>query len=166
MTTWTHSEHLADLFAALGRARKDFKPAKRSQRNDDGTHSATVADIYKATQKALDKQGLVAVQFVGSDAVETIILHTPSGDWLAGHTVSSRSQDGSVTYGPRTALLYALGVVEEPEPADGDIYFTPEVHAAMQAARLNAAQRAVIARSGKSQAEMIAEAQKMGGGQK
>ena len=167
--TLTHSEQIGDLAQALLDAQKHFKPAKRSKLCDDGTRIADVPDIYEATRKPLAKQGLVVSQFVGHDAVETLIMHAPTGQWLAARTSSARSLDGQVSYGPRAALLYALGVEEEevtrPTSIGGERYVgvPVAVYNAMQANKLSSAQMLVIAKSGKTHDEMIAEAERLGG---
>lgn len=175
--TLTHSEHIGDLAQALLKAQAHFKPAQRSRTCDDGTRIADVSDIYAATRKALAKQGLVVSQFVGHDAVETILMHAPTGEWLAARTASARDRDGSVSYGPRTALLYALGVVEEGEMPTATAYVDVaydlasavgmqdalRVSCAFHDAKLSTAQRLVIAKSGKTADEMIAVAARMGG---
>jgi hypothetical protein len=163
MTTFTKSDSIDALASALIRAQRGYTPAKRNQTADDGRRYADIASILDACRKPLARHGLTVVQFSGMEAVETIICHD-SGQFLAGRTATKTAlESGETIYGPRHALMHALGVVEEPEASQKASIAVPlRVYEAMVESGLNAAQMNVIARSGKSDDEMIAAANRIG----
>jgi hypothetical protein len=176
MTTFTKSDSIDALASALIRAQKGYTPAKRNQTADDGRRYADIASILDACRKPLARHGLTVVQFSGMEAVETIICHD-SGQFLAGRTATKTAlESGETIYGPRHALMHALGVVEEPDvkassPEMADILreldrlngmLDPKVMEAIERNRLSKAQALVIMRGNGTAAEMIAAADRLG----
>lgn len=164
MTTFTHSTDMDEVALALRAARRHFKRATLNRTADDGTRYADIDAMREATDDALSLYDLLVVQFSGHDAVETLIVHTPSGQWLSGRTVTYAPSHGPVIYGPAHAFKHALGVLDAPERKKRPATRLPLVVAdAFARNRLSLAQVAVILKSHKSDAERIAAADRLGG---
>lgn len=165
MTTFTHSTDMGELVSSLRAARRHFKRATLNRTADDGTRYADIDAMREATDDALSLYDLLVVQFSGHDAVETLIVHTPSGQWLAGRTVTYAPSSGPVIYGPAHAFKHALGVLEATERKKRPFArrVPQSVSQAFERNRLSRAQVAVILKSHKSDVERIAAADRLGG---
>jgi hypothetical protein len=102
---------VGDLIAVQARLR----PAKRNVIDDNGKPYADIASAWSACRYLLAKHGLAVVQFGGFDSVTTVLLHS-SGQYLAETTKTDTRANGEVLYGPRYALMLALGIVQAPLP--------------------------------------------------
>lgn len=168
----------AESFIAL---QKSLKPLKRNATGDDGKPFAAIEDVWAYIRPKLAKHGFCVMQSEGADVVETSLLHT-SGAFYRFTAKVIIGADGSVRYGRRHALMCLLGLVEEPiakseavdyatiaATADGFVTRlgrddATRVLAAFQYYKLGNAQMVVLAKSNRSADELIAEAQRLGGG--
>ena len=171
----THSTDLNDLAAALVRFQTNLRPVPRNATGEDGKRYADVAAIRKHVKRRLKACKLAVVQFAGWDKVETVILHT-SGQWIA-HETNLTTIGGDPAYGPRYALLHALGVVQEPESETqtretlgaaimATRFLTSEADVAiklMQNLGLSNGQMSVLLRKHNDLNELETEAEKMAG---
>ena len=170
----TRSDQLDAIGLALSKFQRGLKPVPCNQTGSDGTPYADVTAIRQHVAKRLRDNGLSVIQFAGLRQCTTVVLHE-SGQFLSGSV-----DCGDDTYTPRYALMHALGVTQESAPRDGSpelccagalvpipSRFTPDQSARVAQSfmdnNLSPAQCAVIAKSGKSADEMIAEAERLGG---
>lgn len=132
----THSDNLADLFAALSAAQAEIRHAAKDcvgQVGQQKTRYADLAGVWDAVREALTRQKLSVVQGVSADGprvtVTTMLGHA-SGQWLAesltmtAQSASPQAVGSAITYGRRYGLSALVGV--SPDDDDG--------HAASQSA--------------------------------
>lgn len=128
------SDTIADLAAALVKARAKFKPLKKGHtanvQSSKGSYKytySTLDDLYEATDAALCEFGLMPMHNIETSrdgvGVSTLILHT-SGQfiqtdpvWLPGGS-TPQSIGSACTYARRYSLQAALGIAAE-EDDDG-----------------------------------------------
>ena len=118
------SEQRNELFTALAKARKAFKPViKRSSNPFFKSKYADLAEILDATVDSLSDNGLSVLQLPSMDesghvVITTVIGHS-SGQWMEGSLpmpVSKADAQGTgsaITYGRRYALGALLNVASE-----------------------------------------------------
>lgn len=174
-----------DAFLALQRS---FKPLRRNAVGDDGKPYADIEAIWTYIRPRLAKHGFVLFQSEGADTVTTVIRK--GADYIRFEAKTEPSSSGPNRYGRRHALMCLLGLVEEPLPQktlteafatsraeserdainaalggrgdlDGEAAF--KLQSALATSGASPAQWLVIARSGKSVDDMVAEAQRLGG---
>jgi hypothetical protein len=124
MTEIKFSEQRNELFTALAKARKAFKPViKRSSNPFFKSKYADLAEILDATVDSLSDNGLSVLQLPSMDesghvVITTVIGHS-SGQWMEGSLpmpVSKADAQGTgsaITYGRRYALGALLNVASE-----------------------------------------------------
>ena len=137
--SFTHSEQLNELGAALAKAQAIMATAKKDSQNPFFRSSyADLASVWEACREPLTQNGLSVAQFPGFEPgnpptalVTTILLHT-SGQWMAetaGAPLPDQTRkDGSVekanAQGVGSAITYlrryALAAVASVSPADDD----------------------------------------------
>ena len=170
----THSTRTAKIAAALVAFQDGLRPVARNAVGSDGKRFTDLGGVRAHVARRLVKHCLAVVQFAGWDKVETVILHV-SGEWLA-HETSAMSVNGDQSYGPRHALMMALGVVQEPENAPDirtarcDVVATtiPPQHVEyvlelMHELKLNEGQQRVLLQKHVNPQALRAEAEKMAG---
>jgi len=137
--SFTHSEQLNELGAALAKAQAIMATAKKDSQNPFFRSSyADLASVWEACREPLTQNGLSVAQFPGFEPgnpptalVTTILLHT-SGQWMAetaGAPLPDQTRkDGSVekanAQGVGSAITYlrryALAAVASVSPVDDD----------------------------------------------
>lgn len=107
------SENISTLAAALVKAQKKIGAAKKDTENPFFHHKyADLGQIIEVCKEALLEEGLIAVQLVGRDYLDTIILHE-SGEWISDQMTVPTNQNPQVVgswikYARRYALESAL----------------------------------------------------------
>jgi hypothetical protein len=137
--SFSHSEQLNELGAALAKAQAIMATAKKDSQNPFFRSSyADLASVWEACREPLTQNGLSIAQFPGFEPgnpptalVTTILLHV-SGQWMAetaGAPLPDQTRkDGSVekanAQGVGSAITYlrryALAAVASVSPADDD----------------------------------------------
>lgn len=100
------SESIVKITAALLEAQKAIEPVTKGVDNPY-FHSkyADLNAVIDACKDVLNKQGIVVMQPLNRDAVETIFIHT-SGEWVSGETmIVSKDASNPQSYG--SAVSYA-----------------------------------------------------------
>jgi hypothetical protein len=132
MTQYNRSEKIGHLVAALAKARRAFKPIKKSAENPFyGTKYADLASLIDATKEALSAQELAILQPVrtvinGSCQVEveTLLVHS-SDEWISSTLVvpctkgDAQGIGSAITYGRRYSYGAILNLASE-EDDDGN----------------------------------------------
>lgn len=144
----THSEKLDAIAPALVAIQSALKPVARNVQGEDGKPYADLSAVWKHVKPLLRRHKIAVVQFGGAVEIETLLLHE-SGQWIASVAKCDSRANGETAYGQRFALMLALGVVQQPEPAPpfgkGEIVaLTNDEMMAFQ--RMNSAQQAVLLR--------------------
>jgi hypothetical protein len=127
-----HSETFIEISKALGLVQAKLKHAKKTTTNPDYNKSyATLADVWDTIRASLSANGLAVWQSPETMCypdraplvtMSTMIIHTPSGEWVENVLSASPKDDGpqavgsTITYLRRYALSSMLGV----SPADDD----------------------------------------------
>ena len=115
--SFTHSEQLNELGAALAKAQSQVKGAKKDAANPffKSTY-ADLASVWDACRDALTSNGLSVVQFPGFDngmaTLDTVLLHS-SGQWMAGTAGAPLGKQDAQGVGSVLTYLrrYALAAV-------------------------------------------------------
>jgi len=124
--SFTHSEQLNELGAALAKAQSQVKGAKKDAANPffKSTY-ADLASVWDACRDALTSNGLSVVQFPGFDngmaTLDTVLLHS-SGQWMAGTAGAPLGKQDAQGVGSVLTYLrrYALAAVASVAPEDDD----------------------------------------------
>lgn len=123
------------LFAALLRAKKNFRPLRKDSRNPHfGNDFASLNAVIDATSEPLHEAGLVLMQFpsqssAGTPALTTILAHAESGDKLEyTYPLCTAKEDaqaycGAITYARRAAMKAVLGLQDQDD--DGNAASDP-----------------------------------------
>lgn len=123
------SEQIGELAKALAKAQLDMKAADKSSINPHfKSKFAGLPEVAEAA-KALAKHGLAYVQGAstkdGGVAVETMLMHGDSGQWVSDVLTLKPQQDtpqgvgSAITYGRRYGLCSLVGIVAD-EDDDGN----------------------------------------------
>jgi hypothetical protein len=121
---------MGELFQALAKAQKEFKPAVKDANNPFfKSKYANLEGVVDAVREALAKHDLCFIQKTklaeGSLVLETIVGHK-SGSFISGeYPIKPVKEDpqaigSAITYAKRYALAAMLGVVTSDEDDDGE----------------------------------------------
>lgn len=116
------------IAGALVKAQKAIGSAKKNQENPFFKSSyADLAEVVEVIKKPLNDNGIVVLQPVSGDLLETVLLHE-SGEWLSGEVkiVNSKPNDpqaqgSAITYARRYGLLSMLNVPSEDDDAESAV---------------------------------------------
>lgn len=122
------SDTLKEITPALLKAQAKIEGVVKSNTADTGKFRYNYADltsVIEAIKKPLNENGLILIQPVNGDAVETRVIHT-SGEWIADDgvkVVSARPDDpqaqgSAITYARRYGLMSLLAIPAEDD--DGE----------------------------------------------
>lgn len=148
---------------------KGLKPLKRNVTGDDGKPYADLESVIAYARPRLAKHGFCFSQEDDREWVTTTIIHSSGTVLERRNRTHVMGDDGGARYSRRHSLMCALGLVEEPLPSQQaararDVSrFTHDV---FDAAGLNEAQITVLLNSGKTEDEMVDEANRLARGQK
>jgi len=89
---------------------------------------ATLPNVIEAVKEPLNSAGIVFLQPVMGDVVETILIHAESGEWVSGEVKivnakpnDPQAQGSAITYARRQGLLAILSVPTEDDDANSAI---------------------------------------------
>lgn len=131
----THSESVGDIGPALLEAQKAVQdPVKNKTNPHFGNSYADLNALLEAVRPVLHEQGILLVQSPGEAngqvTLDTMFLHTESGQWVRGHASSPMSKQdpqgvgSAITYLRRYSLSAMLGLGAEDD--DGNAASKPE----------------------------------------
>lgn len=169
----THSPELSEIAKSISVIQGMGLKARRDETSEDGRLFASLVSVLRTLRPWWLKERLRVIQFSGVSDIVTLIVHEASGQFISERTTCEMRTDGGRAYSQRHVLMTLFGVVEQAEKKTKKkpvpivstwcgIVVPDRVLAVFQESRLNAAQGQMIAVSGKSEDEMIAEARRLG----
>ena len=116
--TFTHSEQINEIAAALAKAQSEFRGAEEDKINPHFRSKYSSLDaLWGACREGLSKNGIAVIQAPNGDEnlkLTTMLVHS-SGQWFryditAGKRGTPQSEGSLITYHKRYSLSWGVGV--------------------------------------------------------
>lgn len=132
MPDWK-SDNIKELMAALQAAQDEFPTVAKNATNPfHNSRYATFKDDVAAIRPILSKHGLVVSQPPGGEVLNTILVHTPTGQWISGEMhlstggkTDAQALGSAITYAKRYSYEALLGITTGEEDDDGHAASAP-----------------------------------------
>lgn len=121
------SEQIKTLTTALLKAQAEMKAIVKDAENPFfKSDYATLANVIDEVKMPLNDNGIVILQPVMNDIVETTLLHAESGEWISSETKiitakpnDPQAQGSAITYARRYGLMSLLALPVEDDDGEG-----------------------------------------------